>query len=233
MRRRKTEDKTKDKLERNKLAKVEQFYVNAHVDNLKELVEIRKKKIVEDLAKFSGEDEEGNRLKITPFVLNNYFFKSVSRLTNVEPDYNSEQLGILWDLYNELVMQVNMKYMEFTPTLSHFCKFIGITTQRFKSTYKESPDEGTRIVAGKIYDQFYDENVTMAELGLKKSRPTQFRIQSEMGIIEKQAPKINVHTTDIDIDGVNERLNEILGFSDRVNRCDKKNIKEAQIVEKD
>lgn len=225
----KAENVYEEKEIKNQITTLENFYVNAQLDNLPQLVEEQKNNIVNQIIEFkekrmtlydsdTGEiTQEGVRM--TPFVISNYFFRSINNLQNIEPQYSGEHLSILWNLYLYMVEQVNLNLCEFTPNISHFCKFIGITTTGLKKMLKSS-DEGIRIVVEKIYDACYDEQMTMAEHGKYNARATTFRMKSEMNIVEKEAPQVVVNVNATNYDDVNKRLNELLGFDKRVTEAE-------------
>lgn len=204
------------------IVELEKFYIDGQLSNLNELTEQRKNSIVDDIVRYKDEhtetiydkegEEKGTKLIITPFIVSNYFFRSITNLQNLEPKYSGEQLSILWGLYEELVLQVNMNLCEFTPTLSHFCKFIGFTTNGFKKM-KSSSDVGISTIVNKIIDYFYDNNVKMAELGKHSARATVYRMKSELERIEKETPQVTINATTIDLDGINKRIAEISNFN--------------------
>ena len=223
---RKKENKTEKIIEdldkRQDVEMLEKFYITGMVDNLPTLVNERKNNIVEEILNYRDQhsitkyDKDGNEVgkivNVPPFVVANYFFRSITNLQNIEPKYNGEQLSILWDLYTDIVINVNLHLCEFTPTMSHFCRYIGVTTAGFRKM-KDSPDEGIRVIANKIFDALYDENVKMAELNKHNPRATTFRMKSEMGVVEKEAPKVIVNTTTVDIDEINKRIASLAIFN--------------------
>lgn len=214
-------DKIIQDLETKKnIVELEKFYLDGQINNLNEIVEQRKNEIVDKICDYKEQmlpmyDDDDNLVSygkhLTPYVVSNYFFRSITNMQNLEPTYSGEQLSILWELYNELVMQVNMNLQEFTPTLSHFCKFIGFTTNGFKKL-KKSSDIGISTTATKIDDYFYDNNVRMAELGKHNTRAMIYRMKSEQERLEKETPQITIHATNINLDEVNKRIAELSNF---------------------
>ena len=227
---------------KNEIVELQKFYVNSQLDNLNDLVENRKKKLLEDITAYkmihSEEilDKDGfptgkTKFKIAPHTISHYFFRSINNLHNIEPQYSGEHLSILWDLYSEMVDKVNIHLAEFTPNLSHFCRFIGISSSGFKKL-KNSADEGIRIVAEKIYDYFYDGAVTMAQLGKHNARAMVFRMKSELERVEKEVPQVIVNTTSVDLDEFNKRISELQNFDNRVIASkNNKPIKEAVVID--
>lgn len=221
----KTDKIIKDLEIKNEIVALEKFYVDGQINNLPALVEERKNQVIQDIFdyKFLHTVEKRNKdgevtsskLNITPYITANYFFKSITNLQNIEPQYSGEQLSILWDLYSEIVMQVNINLTQFTPTLSHFCKFIGITSSGFKKM-KNSSDEGIKTMANKIIDSLYDGSVTMAELGEHNARASIYRMKSELERTEKEQPQVTINATTIDLNGINKRINELSIFNGKV-----------------
>ena len=226
---------------KNEIVNLQKFYVDGKIQNIEELVQARKEKLINDICEYKSAYEEDildkdgfptgkTKLKIAPHTVSHYFFRSINNLHNIEPQYSGEHLSILWDLYSEMVDQVNINLTEFTPNLSHFCRFIGISSTGFKKL-KNSADEGIRIVAEKIYDYFYDGAVTMAQLGKHNSRAMVFRMKSELERVEKEVPQVIVNTTTVDLDEFNKRINELQNFDNRIKSS--KNVKEAKFVDYD
>lgn len=221
----KTEKIIKDLEIKQDIVKLENFYVTGQLENLPLLVQQRKEDIVNEIMNYKEKhieekyDKDGNvistKIVITPFIVSNYFFRSITNLQNIEPQYSGEQLSILWDLYNDIVMNVNMYLCEFTPTLSHFCKYIGVTTSGFKKM-KNSSDEGIKVVVTKIIDNLYDENVKMAELDKHNARATVYRMKSELDKVERETPQVTINATNIDLDGINKRIMELSTFNNKV-----------------
>lgn len=223
---------------KNEIIDLQKFYVNGKLANLEELVQKRKEKLISEITEYklthteelldkNGYPNGKTKLNITPHIVSNYFFRSINNLHNIEPQYSGEHLSILWDLYSEMVDEVNMSLIEFTPNLSHFCRFIGISTGGFKKL-KNSSDEGIRIVVEKIYDYFYDGAVTMAQLGKHNARAMTYRMKSELERLEKETPQVIVNTTTVDLNEFNKRINELQKFDKR--RENAKGIKEAKVV---
>lgn len=212
---------------------LENFYINASMDNINEIVEQKKNEIVNKLAEFQDKyitidyDKYGNEFKrVNPYLISTYFFKSINPLANTEPLYSSEKLSIVWSLYMYLVEQVNMNIAEFQPTLTHFCKFAGISLTTLRN-YKNNSDQQMAILIDKIYDETYDSNMTLAQYGKVNGRATQFRMKSENEVQEKPQVRVNVNAKDIvDLDSINRKLQKYNEFSSK-----KSKISEADYTE--
>ena len=212
------------KKNQNEVRELEQLYNTGKLDNMLAKVEERKKVLIEDMIKYREShlipkewDADGNitryEVSINPLVINNYFFKSIVPISSQEPIYNAEKLGMVFDLYCELVAEVNDKIGYFPSSLTSFCKFSGLTLSTLR-TYKNSQDYNMRVVVEKIYDQIGDENITMSQMGIVKERSTIFKMKSQNEMVEKEQPRINVNITDKpDMERINERLNKYRKFA--------------------
>lgn len=213
--------RTKNKQE---LRQLENMFVNSQIDNLDELVKERKDELIGKLEVYKEEFKTQRYTKIgtpyevtnmNPIIIQRYFFKSINPIGNREPTYNAEKLAIVWDLYNDIVVEVNAKIGDFFPSLTSFCTFAGITLTTFK-TWKKSNDLDMRIIVEKINDACFDTNVTMAQMGAVKERSTIYRMKSEQDRVEKEQPQIHIHNEEIvDFDAIDRRLKELQGFNKR------------------
>lgn len=217
------------------LRTLEDMYVNDKIDNLPKLVEERKKQLTDEIEEYYDQcktkkyTKDGNSyeiVNISPIIIQRYFFKSINPIGNREPDYNAEKLAIVWDLYNEIILQINMKLGEYIPTITGFCTFAGITTATFK-TYKKSNDIDLRTISEKINDSCYDANITLAQRGELKERSTIYRMKSEQEKAEKEQPVVHIHSDSVDLNAIANRLQELKDFDKRKN-----NIIEVQNIEK-
>ena len=200
---------------KRQLRELEKMYVDGVIDNLDDIVAKKKDELVLQLQNFYQKMEERPNLR-SPMIINSYFFKSINPMSNCEPKYTAEKLGIVWDLYNHILCEVNMEIGEILPTLSNFCRFAGITLTTFKS-YKNSPDEGMRVVVEKISDLCFDTQVTMAQIGAVKERSTIYRMKAEQERVEKETPAIHIHQENVDLGEIANRLKEIKQFNSKKN----------------
>lgn len=208
---------------KNEIVNLEQFYVDAYLDNLPDIVDQRKKELVDKLVDFKENhiqhkyDKYGNDKPIVnQYLVSTYFFRSINEFGNMSPEYNSENLSVVWGIYQYLIEQVNMEICPFTPSLTHFCQFAGISTETLKD-YKNSKDKQMREIAQKIYDACYQGQMMSAQNGITKEASTIWRMKTENEIVETKTPNINVSIKEtVDPKKVNERLDSILGFSSKV-----------------
>lgn len=207
---------------KQKLRQLENMYVNSQIDNLDELVKNRKDELMgkleeyQDTFKVKRYTKDGTPyeiINVNPIIMQQYFFKSINPIGNREPAYNAEKLAIVWELYNDIMLQVNAKIGEFVPSLTSFCTFAGITLTTFRS-WKKNNDIDMRIIVEKINDVCFDTNVTLAQRGELKERSTIYRMKSEQDRVEKEQPQIHIHNEGaIDFNAINKRLDELQGFN--------------------
>lgn len=194
---------------KNELINLENFYVNGKLENMNQLVEIKRKEIENKLIEFQKIDPEkrGN-----PYLVSMYFFKSINPLSSTEPDYSPEKLAIVWDLYMYLIEQVNMNIAVLQPSISHFCRFAGISVNTFKN-YKNRGSNEMQILANKISDATFDSNILLAQNNVLKDRSTIMRVKVENEVQEKPQVKVNVNVNEeVDFEQIASRLHEISSF---------------------
>ena len=209
------------------LIDLEKFYVDAKLDNLNELVEAKKQELINKLTEISQDEKFKDKFLGNTYLISTYFFKTINPLPSIEPEYSSEKLSIVWQLYMYLVEQVNINIGAFKPTLSHFCKFAGISTNTMRN-YKNNSDMQMRIVAEKIYDETFDSNVTMAEMGVTNSRATLFRMKSENEVQEQPQVKVSYNVSEtVDLDKINEKLSKYSNYRSKKQKVSEANYREA------
>lgn len=208
----------------NKLRDLEQFYNENKVDTMLDTIQAKKQEICDEISQYASDnlkpckwDKDGlpleYKVNIKPIVINNYFFKSIVPLGNVEPIYNAEKLSMVFDYYCDILAEVNDKIGDFPSSLTSFCKLAGITLSTLR-TYKNSPDLSMRVVVEKIYDQIGDVNISMSQLGIVKERTTLFKMKSENELVEKQQPIVNINITEkVDMEQINNRIDKYKVFA--------------------
>ena len=214
---------------KNKIRKLEKFYVDGQLDNLPTLVEKKKNELISKIDEFQNKyvqinvDKFGNETKIVnPYLISTYFFKSINPISSKNPQYSAEKLSIVWDLYMYLIEQVNMNIGIFQPSLSHFAKFAGISMSTLAS-YKNSGDEDMMILCDKIYDECFNGNISLAQTGQLREKSTITRMKIENQVVEKVNPNVNVNVeTKVDLDEINKRLEEIKKFNSKIVEIDKR-----------
>lgn len=209
---------------KQKLYELEQEYSNFQIKDIQTYIDEKKETISNEIIKYAEThmeatkyDREGNPIeykpKLSPLVITNYFFKPLISLTSKEPVYSAEQLGIMFDYYCYLILEINDKIGFYPSSLTSFCKLCSITLNTLR-TFKNSPDYSMRVVAEKIYDQIGDENVTMSQMGIVKERSTIFKMKSQNEIVEKAQPNININITEKpDMEQINARLEKYKSYA--------------------
>lgn len=208
---------------KQEIRNIEKEYVEDVLGGL-DLIVAQKRKEIEDklieyskgftVKKYTKDGDEYEVPNVNPLVIQKYFFQSINPLVNVEPKYSAEKLGIVWQLYEEMIGEISAKIGLIVPNLSSFCAFAGIRLSTFKS-YKTSPDDSLRIVIDKIEDGCFDSNLTLAQMGYLKERSTVYRMKSEQERVEKEAPTVNVFTEQVNLSAIQKRVLEMKGFSEK------------------
>lgn len=223
--------KTDDRLDiemqnRAELREIEEFYTNGTVSNMLEKIEEQKDIICEEIKEYANKkydvvkwDRDGNpieyKVKFNPLVVDNNFFKPITKIRGVEPIYNAEQLGLIYDYYCYVLAEVNDKIGDYPASLTSFCKMAGITSTSLRR-YKNSEDYNMQVVVEKIYDEIGDTNLTMGQLGKVKERTTLFKMRSQNEMVEKEQPKVNVNiNTAPDFNSIEAKINKYKNFANK------------------
>ena len=166
---------------------LEKFCVNATLDNLEDLMLQKEQELISKIENYQkmmiveikngyGEVIDTIHKDYNPYLVSTYFFKSINPLSNIEPQYSSEKLAVVWNIYMNMIELVNINIGPFQPTLSHFAKFAGISTYTLKS-YRNSPDLQMQTIANKIFDETFDSNVLLAQNKILSNRSTELRVK--------------------------------------------------------
>lgn len=214
---------------KNKIRELQNFYVNAEIENLPQIIEEKKNDIVSKLDEFQNKyvqinfDKYGNETKVVnPYLISTYFFKSINPISSKIPRYSAEKLSIVWDFYMYLIEQVNMNIAPFQPSLTHFAKFAGISLSTINS-YKNCGDEDMMNLCDKIYDECFNGNMSLAQTGTLREKSTMSRMKIENQVVEKTQPTVRVNVdTKVDLNEINKRLEEIKNFNKKIVELDKK-----------
>lgn len=197
----KKEENIKEQETKLQVQDLEQFFVNGTVLDINAKLEEIKEKKVNEMIEYAEEHEQniynkdgdvvGSYVKLNPLVVNNLFFKTINPLGNKIPMYNAEKLALIYDYYLYLVTEVNDKIGNFPSSIPSFCKLAGISTKDLRE-YRRSADIDMRNIVEKIYDEIGDNNLSMAQLGMVKGTPTQFKMKTQNEMVEKQQPNVNI-----------------------------------------
>lgn len=211
-------------IEQNKVRELEEFYVNGTVNDLLPKIQEKKEELVQQMIEYAKKHQveckwtkDGDpidwKIEISPLIINNYFFKSITPIMGQEPIYNAETLGIVFDYYCDILTEVNDKIGNYPSSLTTFCKLAGISLYTLRQL-KSSDDYNMRIVVEKIYDQIGDENITMSQIGAARERTTLFKMKSQNEMVEKAQPQVKVNVNaEIDLNRINERINHYKNFA--------------------
>lgn len=129
-------------------------------------------------------------VEVNPIIITNKFFKPILPLYD-KFNYNTEQLCLLYEYYNNLLLEINDRIGPFPSSLTLFCRFIGMTLQDFKDLRENGDD--MRLVVQKIIDDVDDANLSMAQTGGAKERTTLFRLKTQNEMVEKTTPNVSVN----------------------------------------
>lgn len=209
------------------IRKLEKFYVDGIFENMGILIEEKKEELVNAIDEFQHKhiqinvDRFGNETKIiNPYLIATYFFKPLNPMASKIPTYNAEKLALVWDLYMYLVEQVNINIDVFIPSLTHFCKFAGITLSTIQN-YRNNGDEDMCILVEKIFDEVQDSNLGMAQKKKYAEKSTMTRLKIENEVVEKVQPRVNINIEKkVDLNEINKRLEEIRKFNTKIVEMD-------------
>lgn len=218
---------------KKELRELEKNYVEEVLGDINKAIENKRKEIEKKLIEYSETHKVKKRTKdgveyevanVNPIVIQKYFFKSISPMMNIEPTYNAEKLGIVWDLYEEMIEKISTDIGVIAPSLSGFCSFAGIRVSTFKE-YRKSVDIDMRVVSEKIEDSCFDSNTTLAQFGYIKERTTVYRMKSEQERVEKEMPTVHIHNNNgVDLEQINKRLAQLGNFADKKNFIEAKRV---------
>lgn len=204
---------------------LEQVYNTGKLDTLEQDLEEQKEQVVNEMLEYAKNhqivtkyDKDGLPIAyatdLNPITISNMFFKPITPIRGQEPIYNAEKLGMVFDYYNFLVANINDKIGTYPPSLKSFCAFAGLTSSSLRR-YKNCDDLSLRNVANKIYDQFEDDNITMAQLGMIREKSTIFKMETQNEVSKTPQTNVNINASivDIDLDKINERLDKYSQFA--------------------
>lgn len=202
-----------DKAVDDKIAvrEAEEMYVQKTIETLPELIEQRKfdfayqlKELIAGRNSRLGEGIKGSE----SIVISEVLFKSLSPYMGVAPKYNAEKMSIVFDLYREMITDINIKYKTLIPNKSHFCRFAGMSTDVYDD-YLRSNDLNMVNVMKMIDDYFFDTQITSAQHKEIDGIPTMFRQKVEQKKVEAVAPVQHVITPDADMERIFEDIQRI------------------------
>lgn len=140
------------------------------------------------------EDKYGNEeviIDYNPIVVTEKYFKPIFDDFSFVPEYNYQELSILYKYYNEMLTKVNDIIGFFPSSLSLFCNFICVPMNTFKEL-RNSSDILMANVVNRIFDSIEENNMTLSQLGMAKERTTLFKLKAQNEVVEKSTPNVNI-----------------------------------------
>lgn len=200
---------TKEIEKKDYTKELERRLVSTKFENLSLEVQQRKDEICEKIEKFKLDTDDENFVKGSKhLVVSNYFFKSLNPYTFNQPAYSAEKLSIAFDLYKELINEINLKLCRFYPTLSHFCLFLGITESTFNS-YKTSVDIDMQNLTEMIDSWIFDSNMRLSEGKEIDNVTAMFRAKVEQRKTEQATPTTVVFAENVNMSEIKERVQNL------------------------
>lgn len=172
-----------------------------------------KEKIDEMVTSFSNHfvelhiDKEGNRTKIVnPMAIKSYFFSYQQTDKSSQPIYPLEQMEFFFNVFVYAIEQINLYIYPFAADIKDFCKMVNISNEELLK-YKNNGDPEMKALVEKLYDYCRDSNLTLAQNKIYNSTITNLKAKSELEIVEKKAPNVNVNVqAKVPLEMINERL---------------------------
>lgn len=207
------------------LRDIEEFYANGTVGDLLERLDELKQEKTFEITQYIEKNQKpilnkhGEVVDTTtimkPVVINNYFFKSICPLGNKVPIYNAEKLALVFEYYQFLITEINLRIGNYPPSLTSFCKLAGISTSTLRE-YKNSSDIEMRNIVEKIYDQLGDDNLTMSQMGQVREKTTIFKLEAQHEVMKKNQPNVNITYKEVvNTDRLNSNLEKYKSLIDK------------------
>lgn len=198
------------------LKNLEQDYVDNLLDELPNYLEEEKNRITSEILEYANAhkkellnkygDVVGEIPIISPIIINNYFFKPITKLGCIEPTYSPEKLSLVYDYYCFIIAEINDKIGYFPSSLTTFSRLAGISLTSLRQ-YKNSSDIHMRNIVEKIWEQIGDDNLTMSQLGQVKEKSTIFKLEAQHEVVKKNQPNINISYKEVvNLEKINSNL---------------------------
>ena len=210
--------KDKELKEEQKLTikQAEQMIFNREKENLPQVLEQRLNEIEKVL-----EEELDGIVGLKSARIHQLISRQTYLTTSSMVGYSPKELFVVYQAYQQLVEKIN-RITLFIPSMKSFCSFAGISTMTFKN-YLQSPDEEKRNVAQMIDDYISDMLLDASKMRKTDASTSIFVAKSEHGMTEAVNPMTIQATTQVSVDQVLARINEIK----------KGNVVDAEFKEKD
>ena len=158
-------------------------------------------------------DKVGNQEKTAnPMAIKAYFFEVLDNDFSFNPVYTVEQINEFYLIFVYIIEQINLHIMPFAADIKDFCKMTNLSNEEL-SKYKNENSAEMKTIIEKLYDFCRDSNLTLAQNKIFNANITAFKAKSELDVVEKKTPNINVQVqTKVPLEMINERLAIIRNF---------------------
>ena len=146
-------------------------------------------------------------------MISDYFFKPFSAYCmGTKPKYEYENLLVAFEYYREIVNKINIELYQFYPTLSHFCRFLGLSVTTWRNSYTNNRDSRVSELVQVIEDWIFDTNMRLSEGHEIDNVTSIFRNKVELNKVEQQAPQTVIVADNTSIEEIKDRLKAWTNF---------------------
>lgn len=204
------------KKKENEMIRLEKAFVDYTIDDLKDNFEQKMLEFANELQEFKKKhfDDTKKRIKgSSSLVVSDYFFKPFSAYCmGSKPKYEYEKLLVAFEYYREIVNKINMDLYQFYPTLSHFCRFLGLSVATWKADYTNNRDSRVSELVQVVEDWIFDTNMRLSEGHEIDNVTSIFRNKVELNKIEQQVPQTVIVANNTSIEEIKDRLKAWTNF---------------------
>ena len=152
-------------------------------------------------------DKYGNEEKVAnPMAIKSFFFEIPQNDFSSEPIYTIGQMNYFYTTFVYMIEQINLHICPFAADVKDFCKMTNLSNEQLLK-YKEQSSPEMKNIVEKLYDFCRDSNLTLAQNKIYNANITTFKAKSELDVIEKKAPSVNVQVqAKVPLEMINERL---------------------------
>lgn len=152
-------------------------------------------------------DKYGNEEKVVnPMAIKSYFFSYQQSDKTSQPIYTLEQMDFFFNVFVYAIEQINLYIYPFAADIKDFCKMTNLSNEELLK-YKNDNTSEMKVLIEKLYDYCRDSNLTLAQNKIYNSTITNLKAKSELEIVEKKAPNVNVNVqAKVPLEMINERL---------------------------
>lgn len=204
------------KQKENEIIKLEKAFVDYTIDDLKENFDKKMLEFANELEQFRKKyfSESKKRIKgSSVLVISDYFFKPFgSYCMGTKPKYEYERLLVAFEYYREIVTKINVELYQFYPTLSHFCRFLGLSVSTWRNNYANNRDSRVSELVQVVEDWIFDTNMRLSEGHEIDNVTSIFRNKVELNKVEQQAPQTVIVADNTSIEEIRDRLKAWTSF---------------------